>query len=117
MAYCSGRVNRPIAVDIVEKELKKQTRLDRSGPIYIRTRTGVISLVEEARLTEYELSGYRLSRLRPRALFVIDEQGAHRVRFASANVPKLALALLAVICAPLQYRLLARRGGHERSRS
>jgi hypothetical protein len=114
MAYCFGRVNRPIAVDIVEKELKKQTRLDRSGPIYIRTRSRMISLVEEARLTEYEVSGLRLSRLRPRALFVIDEQGVHRVRFASADAPKLALALLAVLCAPLQYWLLARRGGRER---
>lgn len=85
----------------------------RSGPIYIRTRTRVISLVEEARVTEHEVSGLRLSRLRPRALFVIDEQGVHRVRFASANMPKLALALLAVICAPLQYRLFARRPGHE----
>lgn len=114
MAYCFGRVNRPIAVDIVEKELKKQTRLDRSGPIYIRTRTRIISLVEEARLMEYEVSGLRLSRLLPRALFVIDEQGVHRVRFASADTPKLALAVLAVLWAPLQYRLLARRGGRER---
>jgi hypothetical protein len=98
----------------VEKELKKQTRLDRSGPIYIRTRTRIISLVEDARLMEYEVSGLRLSRLLPRALFVIDEQGVHRVRFASADTPKLALAVLAVLWAPLQYRLLARRGGRER---
>jgi hypothetical protein len=77
-------------------------------------RTGTISLVEEARATEHEVSGLRLSRLRPRALFVIDEQGVHRVRFAHANMPKLALALLAVLCAPLQYLLLARRSRRER---
>lgn len=74
----------------------------------------MISLVEEARVTEHEVSGLRLSRLRPRALFVIDEQGVQRVRFASATLPKLALALLAMLCAPLQYRLLARRPRHER---
>lgn len=94
--------------------MKIYTRLDRSGPIYIRTRTGTISLVEEARVTEHEVSVLKLSRQRPRALFVIDEHGVHRVRFASPNMPKLALALLALLCAPLQYLLLARRPKHER---
>jgi hypothetical protein len=89
--------------------LKKETNSERSGPIFIRTRNGTISLVQEARASELELSGLRLSRLRPRALFVIDERGVRRVRFASANIPKLAIALLAVLCAPLQYLLLARR--------
>jgi hypothetical protein len=94
--------------------LKKQTRLDRSGPIYIPTHNGTISLVEEASATDLDLSGFRLSRLRPRALFVIDGQGVHRVRFAPANMPKLALALLAVLCAPLEYLLLTRRPRRER---
>ncbi|MEP6774262.1 MAG: hypothetical protein ABJA50_01590 [Chloroflexota bacterium] len=94
--------------------MKKHTKLDRSGPVYIGNHSSIISLVEEAHASERELMGVRLSRLRPRALYVIDDQGVRRIRFASANTSKLALALLAVLCAPLQYLLLARRPRGER---
>ena len=91
------------------KTLKKHTTPERSGPIYISTRKGIISLVEEARLTEIEFSGVKLVRVRPNALFIIDEEGVRRVRVAPAGKRQLALALVAVLCAPLQYWLLARR--------
>jgi hypothetical protein len=89
--------------------LKKHTTPERSGPVYISTRNGIISLVEEARVSRVELSGVTLARLRPQAVFVIDDLGVRRVRIASSGKTKLFLALLAALCAPLQYRLLARR--------
>ena len=94
--------------------MKKHITPERSGPIYISTRNGIISLVEEASITEVELSGVRLARLRPQAVFVIDDQGVRRVRMGSASKPKLFLALLAALCAPLQYWLLVRRPGRGR---
>lgn len=86
----------------------------RSPSVVGQTHDQTISLVEEVGLREYEISGIKLSSLRPRAVFVINSQGVHCLPFSGGNLPKIALALLAVLCAPLQYRLLARRHRHER---
>jgi hypothetical protein len=93
--------------------VKQRTNLARSGPLYFKTNNQIISLIEEVRTSELDIAGIRFSRLRPSALFVIDDHGVHRLSIAGANMPRLAFALLAV-CAPLQYWLLARRSRHER---
>jgi hypothetical protein len=93
--------------------VKQRTKLARSGPLYFKTHDRVISLIEEVRTSDLEIAGIRFSRLRPNALFVIDDHGVRRLTITASNMPRLALALLAV-CAPLQYWLLAWRSRHER---
>jgi hypothetical protein len=94
--------------------MKRRTRQARSGPIYIRTDPPALSLVEEVRTTEYDLAGFKLSRLAPSSLFVIDAHGVHRRSFRAANLPGLGFALLLALCAPMRYWLLTRRQPRER---
>lgn len=93
--------------------MRRRTVRERGSPIYIRDAGGVVALVLEVAVRETEMPlrvGLRLRALIPSAVYVIDGGGVRRMAFGRGRARMLALLLLALAAAPLQY-LLARRKG------
>jgi hypothetical protein len=94
--------------------VRRRVVRERGSPIYVRGDSGVIALVPEVGVHDARMSrmaGLRLRVLNPLAVYVIDGAGVRRIAFGRVRVRRLALLLLALVAAPLQYLLATRRGG------
>ncbi|HYP41089.1 MAG TPA: hypothetical protein VEX13_12090 [Chloroflexia bacterium] len=88
---------------------------ERGSPIYVRGDSGVIALVPEIGVQEAgmpHMAGLRLRALIPSAVYVIDGDGVRRMAFGRVRPGRVALLLLALVAAPLQYLLFRRKGSH-----
>jgi hypothetical protein len=81
-----------------DKCVKPQTELVRSGPIYVETNNGTITLVKEG----YAPMG-SAGEVQPIALYVIDAKSVRRVSLARSNRKRLLLLLasLLIMCTAL----------------
>jgi hypothetical protein len=94
--------------------VRRRVVKERGSPIYIRGDSGVIALVPEGAVQEAQMpgtAGLRMRALIPSAVYVIDSDGVRRMAFGRVRVRHVALLLLALAAAPLQYLLSRRKGG------
>ena len=104
-----------------EQYLGKKTGIVRSAPLYIQTKRGIVTLVEEMVTSEIGTPrGPRLATLRPGVIHVIDDKGVISMPIGSTARHRLLLALAAlpaILWTPLQYLWLARRQANDRKRT
>ena len=85
-----------------DKCVKPETELVRSGPIYVETNNGVVTLVKEG-----SAPASSAGEVQPIAVYVIDAKGVRRVSLVRSNRKRLLLllaALLIICCALWLFR-------------
>lgn len=93
--------------------MRRRVVRERGSPIYVRGDRGVIALVPEVGVQEAlmpRMAGLRMRALIPSAVYLIDGDGVRRIAFGRIRARHVALLLLALAAAPLQYLLAARKG-------
>jgi hypothetical protein len=93
--------------------VRRRVVRERGSPIYVRDDSGVIALVSEVGVHDMgmpRMAGMRFRALMPSAVYAIDSAGVRRLAFGRVRVRHVALLLLALVAAPLQYLLSRRKG-------